>query len=282
MRFAPEGDHKFYRTLTQKDIDQYAMLSGDINPLHIDTDYTQNTRYGRPIAHGMLLFSLLCAGLTDYFQNGRLVSQELMFTNPTFPDEELTINLKAEGRDPKTALINISTEITKPSGDTSCKGKMLVATMDQTIPLRRPESEPEYTGERSYKEFSVGQDATYKSVFTYEDISDYLKLSGDQNPLYFDSSYARKFAYLDTPVPPGLLGGLISKLLGIELPGLGTIWLKQSYTFLNPAYPGQEITARVKITGFRPEKGFVSLQSICYTPFDEVIFRGDSLVLVED
>jgi acyl dehydratase len=78
------------------------------------------------------------------------------------------------------------------------------------------------------------------------------------------------------------LGGLFSFLLGTRLPGRGTNWLKQRLVFPRPAYPGQEITARVEITRLRPEKELVNLRTTCTNPQGEIICDGEALVLVKD
>ena len=52
------------RTFTQADFDQFAALSGDDNPIHVDPDYAATTRFGSTVAHGMLLYGVIC-GLID-------------------------------------------------------------------------------------------------------------------------------------------------------------------------------------------------------------------------
>jgi acyl dehydratase len=79
-----------------------------------------------------------------------------------------------------------------------------------------------------------------------------------------------------------MLGGMISNLLGTQLPGRGTMWLKQRYGFPAPANVGEAITARVKITRMRPEKDLVYLSVSCRNPQGEVVCRGETLVFVAD
>ena len=77
------------RSLTQADFDNFAALSGDDNPIHVDTEYSAKTRFGRTVSHGMLLATIL-RGLVDRLVPGaRQVSQQLMFPAPTFADEPL-------------------------------------------------------------------------------------------------------------------------------------------------------------------------------------------------
>jgi acyl dehydratase len=83
-------------------------------------------------------------------------------------------------------------------------------------------------------------------------------------------------------VPGPLIGGLFSYLLGVELPGRGTNYLKQSLDFLAPAPVGETLTASVTITRLRPEKHLVDLETVCETADGTRVCEGRALVYVED
>lgn len=83
-------------------------------------------------------------------------------------------------------------------------------------------------------------------------------------------------------VPEPLIGALFSYLLGVELPGAGTNYLKQEMTFLAPAPIGVPLTATVEITRLRPEKHLVDLATTCTTPDGTLLCQGRALVLVRD
>lgn len=83
-------------------------------------------------------------------------------------------------------------------------------------------------------------------------------------------------------VPEALLNALFSYLLGIELPGAGTNYLKQETEFLQPARIGEALTARVEITRLRPEKHLVDLATTCHSASGTLIARGRALVLARD
>ncbi|MCG8507542.1 MAG: hypothetical protein MI755_23260 [Sphingomonadales bacterium] len=87
------------RTLTQADFDAFARLSGDDNPIHVDPDFSAQTRFGRTVSHGMLLFTILC-GLADKLVPGaRLASQSIMFPAPTFAGEPMRFSARITKRD---------------------------------------------------------------------------------------------------------------------------------------------------------------------------------------
>jgi hypothetical protein len=125
---------------------------------------------------------------------------------------------------------------------------------------------------------SLGQKAVAKRVFTQADITAYNELTSDNGLLYgkSDSDSEKQL------VPGPMLGGLVSYLLGTKLPGRGTNWLKQYYSFYAPAIIGDQITAEVEIIRLRPEKDLVNLRVNCSTSNGETVCTGEALVLVTD
>ncbi|WP_417489063.1 phosphate acetyltransferase [Maricaulis sp.] len=83
-------------------------------------------------------------------------------------------------------------------------------------------------------------------------------------------------------VPEALINGLFSSLLGVDLPGQGTNYLKQETEFLLNAPIGEALTARVEITRLRPEKHLVDLATTCHSSSGVLIARGRALVLASD
>jgi acyl dehydratase len=75
---------------------------------------------------------------------------------------------------------------------------------------------------------------------------------------------------------------LFSCLLGTQLPGRGTNWLKQRFAFLAPVYPDQELTAQVRIDRLRPEKELVNLRTWVTAPGGGLVCDGEALVWVSD
>jgi 3-hydroxybutyryl-CoA dehydratase len=115
----------------------------------------------------------------------------------------------------------------------------------------------------------LGQRAELSRSYTDQDMRDFAVLSGEG-------------ADVPKDVPGPLIGGLFSYLLGVELPGRGTNYLKQSLEFLAPAPTGEELTASVTITRLRPEKHLVDLETICDAADGTRICQGRALVYVED
>jgi 3-hydroxybutyryl-CoA dehydratase len=75
-----------------------------------------------------------------------------------------------------------------------------------------------------------------------------------------------------------LLGGFISAVLGMQLPGPGTIYLGQELKFLAPVRMGDTITARVEVVEMIREKNRLRLRTICKNQEGTVVLDGEALV----
>lgn len=96
------------RNLTQAEITAFAKLSGDCNPIHLDAEFAAQTRFGRTIAHGVFLQTIL-QGLCDQLRPGaKHISQSLSFTDPTYPDEKMRYSAYVSSDDPNTLICEVS------------------------------------------------------------------------------------------------------------------------------------------------------------------------------
>ena len=118
------------------------------------------------------------------------------------------------------------------------------------------------------KEYRVGQYATKRRIFSAEDVASYRALTGDRIEA--------------DVVPSPLIGGMFSDLLGTELPGRGTNWMKQSFRFVAPARVDTELIATVEIVRLRPEKDLVNLRTVCTDAFGRLICDGEALVMARE
>ena len=117
----------FKRRFTQEDFNRFADLSGDNNPIHVDPQFSARTRFGRTVAHGMLLYSTICRVLsTQYPGPGVLqIKQEMMFQNPTYTDTEITVKFEVIDVKPDEQRAEISTVICLPDGKLACDGNTI-------------------------------------------------------------------------------------------------------------------------------------------------------------
>jgi 3-hydroxybutyryl-CoA dehydratase len=112
--------------ITSELVNNFAQLSGDNNPIHLDTEYAKTTVFGKPIAHGMLLssfFSTLIA--QEYPGPGSIyLNQELNFLKPCFVGETINIKVKLITQENFKYLLN--TQIYNSSNDLIIDGKALI------------------------------------------------------------------------------------------------------------------------------------------------------------
>jgi acyl dehydratase len=109
-----------HRRLSQADFDLFARLSGDDNPIHVDPEFSAHTRFGRTVAHGMLLYAVICGVLAEAFPGAVQVSQDLVFPRPTFADDDLEVSAEVVSvRDDRAEVV---VEIRDPSGEPTCTG----------------------------------------------------------------------------------------------------------------------------------------------------------------
>ncbi|MES0864303.1 phosphate acetyltransferase [Ruegeria sp. SCPT10] len=113
---------------------------------------------------------------------------------------------------------------------------------------------------------SIGQTAQITRTYTPADLAAFSVLSGAEV----------------TEVPEPLIAALFSYLLGVELPGSGTNYLKQELSFKAPAPVGQPLTAKVEIIRLRDDKHLVDLWASCTSTGGRVICEGRSLVKATD
>lgn len=260
------------KVFSQDDFDTFAALSGDDNPIHVDAAFAARTRFGKPVAHGMLLYSILSSGVAVNFSGWLQGSVALKFVTPTYTGEQIIFRMLPTGWQEDRNRVTLLVEALRPTGDLAFEGSLVLAreyAPPQDAPL---ETAPQTAAQ--FGRMQVGQAASRSRVFTPEDHQVYQHLVG-LPPLAGE-------ALLTGAVPVPLLGGMFSDLLGTELPGRGTNWLKQQITYLAPARLGEAIQAHVQITRLRLDKALVNLATWCTAADGQLLCRGEALVLVRD
>ncbi len=110
------------RVLTQSDFDAFAELSGDDNPIHVDDQFSANTRFGRTVAHGMLLATILRGLLEQLVPGSRLVAQKLMFPSPTYAGDAMRFAVIRKSDDGRHVVAEVSCERAE-DGVITCAGE---------------------------------------------------------------------------------------------------------------------------------------------------------------
>lgn len=106
-------------------------------------------------------------------------------------------------------------------------------------------------------EYYVGQVANFSKTISETDIYTFAGISGDFNPVHINKLEAEKSIF-GRQVAHGILGAsFISTVIGMQLPGPGTIYMKQSLEFKAPIYIGDTVTAEVKIVDINGNKAIM-------------------------
>lgn len=131
---------------------------------------------------------------------------------------------------------------------------------------------------RTREILSVGDTGTFTKTMTEEDVFAFADASGDFNPLHIDEEYARRSVFKRRVVHGILTAGVISTVLGGEIPGLGTIFVELQIRFLKPVYINDTITAvGTVIEIINPKR--VRLLVACRNQHGEDVAIGNAVVV---
>ncbi|HNU75408.1 MAG TPA: MaoC family dehydratase [Deltaproteobacteria bacterium] len=131
---------------------------------------------------------------------------------------------------------------------------------------------------KTISEMKIGDYAEFAKTIAEADIYLFAGLTGDLNPAHVNEEYARE-TFFKTRIAHGILqAGFISAAIGMQLPGPGTIYIRQELNFLAPVRIGDTVTARVEVAEINAEKNRVVLKTTCRNQNQETVLDGQALV----
>lgn len=119
-------------TLTESHFSDFSTLTGDKHPIHYDADYAAKSRFGRPVAHGLLLAALTALGATDVSRSLEdamiaLLEQRTRFLLPVFVGDVVLPEFEVESNDPtssgSSARVAIAVRIVNQKYETVLEGR---------------------------------------------------------------------------------------------------------------------------------------------------------------
>ena len=118
----------FRRTVTYADIALFAAATGDTNPFHFDEEYAKKSRFGKRIAHGMLVTGYISTVLGTILPGPGTIylSQKLKFVNPVYVDDTITAVAKVKEIRQDKPLVTLQTNCINQRGETVVEGEALV------------------------------------------------------------------------------------------------------------------------------------------------------------
>lgn len=128
------------------------------------------------------------------------------------------------------------------------------------------------------EDIEIGMTRSLRKVITDRDIELFAEVSTDRNPVHLDEDYAQNTIFEGRIAHGMLTAGLISAVIGEQLPGHGTVYMGQTLKFLAPVRPGDMVLAEVTVSDIIHAKRRVALECKC-TVGDTVVLKGDAMVL---
>ncbi len=125
----------------------------------------------------------------------------------------------------------------------------------------------------------IGMTASRTKTFSDADVHAFAQTSGDTNPVHLDDDYAAGTRFGRRIVHGMLTASLISATIGNDLPGEGTIYMRQSLDFKAPVYIGDTITATVEVVQVRERHNIVTLATRCTNQDGTLVLEGEAVVL---
>jgi len=131
-------------------------------------------------------------------------------------------------------------------------------------------------------ELLIGATASTQKTFSEADIFAFAEASGDHNPVHLDEDYAATTMFGQRIAHGMLVSGLISAVLGTQLPGPGTIYMGQTLQFKRPVFIGDTITATVTVIDKHERKPIYTISTICTNQKGKTVIEGEAVVLLPE
>lgn len=114
--------------------------------------------------------------------------------------------------------------------------------------------------------------------FTQNQVEDFAKVSGDNNPIHLDAEYAKETIFKKPIVHGMLAASIFSKILGTVFPGEGTIYRKQTLSFMAPLYVEELYKISIIIIEVDSKRGSSKLETSIFNSMEEIVLSGEAIV----
>jgi len=131
---------------------------------------------------------------------------------------------------------------------------------------------------RTRETLQVDDSGSFTKTISEHDVFEFAEASGDFNPLHIDEEYARRSKFGRRVAHGILMAGIISAVLGSEIPGVGTIFVELHIRFVRPVFFGDTITATATVTEIINPKR-VRLFVCCTNQAGEDVALGNAIVV---
>jgi acyl dehydratase len=124
-------------------------------------------------------------------------------------------------------------------------------------------------------DLKVGQRARRTQTVTAREVELYAQITGDRNPLHFDTDFAAKTRFGRLVAQGGIASGMLNALVAMDMPGPGTVFLSQTLTYKAPTYLGDTLTAEIEVLSVKLDKPVCQLKATITNQDGTVLLEGE-------
>ncbi|HSO12567.1 MAG TPA: MaoC family dehydratase [Anaerolineales bacterium] len=130
--------------------------------------------------------------------------------------------------------------------------------------------------------YQPGDGFSFERFISADDVKQFAETVGDLNPIHLDAKFAEKSFFKKRIVHGAFLAGLISKILGMDFPGQGTVYISQNSVFKRPVYVDTTVKVEVKVTEVMTEKRRLVLNTTVLNENGEICLAGSATVWIPE
>ena len=130
-----------------------------------------------------------------------------------------------------------------------------------------------------YEHIHIGDTASLSKTITEHDVYSYAGITGDFNPVHVNAEFAKQSMFKQRIAHGMISAGLISAVLGTEMPGVNTIYMNQQLSFLAPVFYGDTLTATVECKEKNDEKHRIIFQTTVVNQNGKIVTNGEARVM---
>ena len=126
--------------------------------------------------------------------------------------------------------------------------------------------------------YNLGDEHKFERYISADDVKRFAEVVGDLNPIHLDVEFAERSFFKKRIVHGAFLAGLISKVLGMDFPGQGTVYISQNSTFKRPVYVDTTVLVEVKVTQVLADERRLVLDTNIFNSDGKVCLTGSATV----
>ena len=131
-------------------------------------------------------------------------------------------------------------------------------------------------------DFQIGDGFSFERYISADDVRQFAEVVGDLNPIHLDIAFAEGSFFKKRIVHGAFLGGLISKILGMDFPGQGTVYISQNSIFKRPVYVDTTVKVEVKVTEVLAAERRLILETNVLNENDKLCVAGSATVWIPE